>query len=356
MRSLIYIISVCLIGGIHIMQAAQQTRGVQEKEFGRLADGTVVKEFTLRNAKGMTARIITYGATITELLVPDRNGALTNVVLGAKTLDEYVKGYPGAASVIGRFANRIAKARFSIDGKEYKLAANNGQNHLHGGKIGYAKVNWTPQVKGDNAVQFSYFSKDGEEGYPGNLQVKVTYTLTDKNELRLDYEASTDKTTPVNLTNHAYFNLAGSGDILDHVLWLAAANYTAVDKELIPTGEIASVKGTPLDFTTATPIGARIEQIKPNPNGYDHNYVIDNGGKNLVLCARLSDPKTGRVMEVLTTEPGVQLYTGNHLKHQAVCLETQHYPDSVNRPAFPSPLVHPNKPFKSTTVFAFSNK
>ncbi len=332
---------------------------VEEASFGRMADGTPVKQFTLRNKKGMVTRVISYGAIITEIQSPDRHGTMTNVVLGSPNWEAYQKGF-NAAAVIGRVANRIAKARFTLDGTEYNLAANSGVNHIHGGRKGFASVVWEgkalPAMDHEGAVQFTYLSKDGEEGYPGNLEVKVTYTLTDANELRLDYEATTDKATPVNLTNHAYFNLAGQGDALDHELWLAADRYTLADDNLIPTGEIASVKGTPLDFTTSTRIGARIEQIKPKPNGYDHNYVINGGGKSLTLAARVLEPKSGRVMEVRTTEPGVQLYTGNHLKHGALCLETQHYPDSVNQPKFPSTILRPGQTFKSTTVFAFSTK
>ena len=299
-------------------------------------------------------------------------GHFTNVVLGAETLESYLNGFPAAASIIGRFANRIAKGRFTLDGVEYKLAINNGPNHLHGGSKNFSKVLWqaTPLRTGSHeaAVQFSYLSKDGEEGYPGNLAVTVTYTLTDDNELRIDYEAKTDKATVVNLTNHAYFNLAGAGDALSHELWLAAERYTVPDAGLIPTGEIASVKGTPLDFTTPTGIGARFVQLDPKLNGYDHNYVLNTDGKTPKLIARASEPKSGRAMEVFTTEPGVQLYTGNHLKgltgtggatfghHAGFCLETQHYPDSPNQPAFPSTVVRPGQPFQSTTVFKFAAK
>ena len=331
---------------------------VEEAEFGKLKDGTPVKIFTLRNGNGMIARIMEHGAIITELQALDRQGRATNVLLGAKSLDEYLNGFGGSAAVIGRFANRIANAKFTIDGKEYKLAANNGKNHLHGGRAGFANKHWQgkalPTRDSAAAVEFTYTSKDGEEGYPGEVDVKVTYTLTDKNELRLDYEATTDKATPINLTNHAYFNLAGGGDVLDHVLRLNASHFTPTDDGLIPTGEIAPVQGTPLDFTKPTRVGARIDQLKPKLNGYDHNFVINTGGKSLVETARLNDPKSGRVMTVQTTEPGVQLYTGNHLKHAGLCLETQHFPDSVNQPAFPSPILRPGKNFKSTTIFAFS--
>jgi aldose 1-epimerase len=326
-----------------------------------MPDGTPVKQFRLQNGNGIVATIITYGAIITAVQAADRKGMFTNVVLGASDLESYLKGFNASAAVIGRFANRIAKARFSLDGIEYKLAPNNGKNHLHGGPKNFSRVVWSAspraQAYGPNPfVELTYVSKDGEEGYPGNLTVKVTYTLTENNELRIDYEATTDKATPVNLTNHAYFNLAGGGSALDHELWLAADRYTVANDELIPTGEIAPVKGTGLDFTTPTRLGARIDEFKPKPGGYDHNFVLDGDGRRTVLAARLTEPKSGRVMEVRTTEPGVQLYTGNHLKHGAVCLETQHFPDSVNQPKFPSTILRPGETFKSTTIFAFSVK
>jgi len=361
MRPFKIILALALFASLATMNTATAValKRIEERDFGKMPDDAVVKQFTLRNARGMTAKVISYGATLTELQAPDRNGAMTSVVLGANTLEEYLKGF-NAASVIGRVANRIAKARFTLDGVEYKLAANNGPNHIHGGRVGFAKVNWQakalPSTEHEAAVQLTYLSKDGEEGYPGNLTVKVTYTLNDADELRIDYEATSDKATPVNLTNHAYFNLAGHGDVLDHELWLAADRYTPADDQLIPTGEFASVKGTPLDFTTSTRVGARIEQLKPKPGGYDHNFVINNGGNSLVLAARVTEPKSGRVMEVRTTQPGVQLYTGNHLKHGALCLETQHYPDSVNHPDFPSTILRAGQTFKSATVFAFSTK
>ncbi len=326
----------------------------KESAFGKMPDGTSVQLFTLRNAHGVTAKIMTYGGIIIELRVPDRHGVYTNVILGADNLDAYVKGFPAPAAIIGRVANRIAKARYSLDGIEYKLPANNGPHHLHGR---FDKVVWKAKAlapgKHEAAVQLTYLSKDGEEGHPGNLMVKVIYTLTDNNELRLDYEAKTDKATPVNLTNHAYFNLRGFGDALDHELWLAADRYTRTSDDLIPTGEIASVKSTPLDFTTPARIGLRIEQLKPGLGGYDHSFVLDSGGKSLALAARLSEPASGRVMEVRTTEPGLQLYTANHVGHRAVCLETQHFPNSVNQTSFPSTILRPGQTFKSTTIYAF---
>ena len=357
---------------------------LEEREFGKMPNGTAVKLFTLRNGSGMSAKIMTYGAILTELRVPDRHGVATNVVLGADTLEQYLKGFRAPAAIIGRVANRIAGARFTLDGVEYKLAANNGPNHIHGvfdKRVWQAKA--LPPGEGRAAIQLTYLSQDGEDGYPGNVTVKLTYTLNDGNELRLDYEAATDRATPINLTSHAYFNLAGGGDVLDHELWLAAARYTPTDDALIPSGQIATVKGTPLDFTTPTRIGARIAQLYPKPGGYDHNFVLDReggqrapvplpqnvgerrpsetpvapgNGKPLVLAARVREPVSGRVMEVRTTEPAVQLYTGNHLKHAALCLETQHYPDSVHHPGFPSTILRPGETFSSTTTFAFSVK
>jgi len=340
-----------------MVDAAQPLRRIEEADFGKTTEGASVRQWTLRNAKGMSVRVISLGAIITDIQAPDRKAVMGPVLLGASNLDAYLKGFPSAA-VIGRVANRIGKARFELDGVEYKLAANNGRNHLHGGIKGFAGKVWEgqalPASKDHSSVKLSYFCADGEEGYPGNLKVEVTYTLNDSNELHMDYKATTDKATPINLTNHAYFNLAGTGDVLDHELWLTSTEYTVADEELIPTGEIASVKGTPLDFTTSTKVGARIQQLKPKPNGYDHNYLVPGGGGKLALVGRVYEPKSGRVMEVKTTEPGVQLYTGNHLNHGGLCLETQHYPDSINQPKFPSVVLRPGQTFKSTTVYAFS--
>lgn len=331
---------------------------VSEEVFGRLPDGREVHRYTLRNSGGMVVKVMTYGATLTEIQVPDRAGKLINVIHGSQDLEDFVAGRVPAASVIGRFANRIAGARFRLDDVEYQLAANNGRNHIHGGRVGFARVLWTgeplPTDPLGQAVRLTYRSADGEEGYPGELTVSVTYRLTADNELWLTYRAVTDKPTVLNLTNHAYFNLAGEGPALDHVLWLAAERYTPTDEELIPTGKIASVKGTPLDFTTPTRIGERIDQLKPRPNGYDHNYVLGAGTSEPRLWARLSEPQTGRVMEVLTTEPGVQLYSGNHIQHRGICLETQHFPDSPNQPQFPSCALRPGELFQSMTVFRFS--
>ena len=321
-----------------------------------MEDGTVVRQFILRNANGMVVKLMTHGATITEIQAPDRSGTMANVVLGADSLEPYLKGFP-AAAVIGRFANRIANARFSIDGVEYKVTANAGQHHIHGGRNGFARKVWQatvlPSSPTQASVRFTCQSADGEEGYPGNLTASVTYSLNDFNELRLDYEAVSDKPTAVNLTNHAYFNLAAAGGVLDHELWLNAEQYTLADAQLIPTGEFGSVEGTPLDFRKPMTIGSRGDQLKPRANVYDHNYVITGGGRESVLAARVVEPTSGRVMEVRTTQPGVQLYTGNP---RAFCLETQHYPDSVNHPGFPSAIVRPGSPFRSTTSFTFSTR
>ena len=328
---------------------------LEEADFGKLPDGRVVKSFTLRNAQGMTARVITYGAIITELLTPDKNGMLTNVVLGTNNLDRYLKGFSTPAAIMGRVANRISKARFSLDGVEYKLKPNDGPNHIHGvfGGVLWQATPLPPSEK-KSGVQLTYFSKDGEDGYPGNLTAKVTYSLTDANELQIDYEATTDKATPLNLTSHAYFNLRGYGDVYDHVLWLASNRYTPTDDAMIPTGQIAAVKDTPLDFTSPTPIGSRINQLKPRPGGYDNNFILEKAAGPLAVVARVREPSSGRLMELRTTEPAVQLYTANHFHHAALCLETQHYPDSVNQPAFPSTILRPGEKFQSTTIYAFS--
>jgi aldose 1-epimerase len=361
------------VGGEVGKGVAKEKATLQEMPFGKTSDGTPVELYILRNANGMKAKIITYGAILTELDVPDKNGKIGDVVLGFDDLKGYLAGHPYFGATVGRVANRIAKGKFTLDGQEYKLATNNGPNALHGGIKGFDKVVWKAEPKhgGDTlSVKFTYRSPDGEEGYPGNLATSVTYTLTDKNELKIDYTATTDKATPVNLSNHSYFNLAGpgSGDILGHELMLAADKYTPVDDTLIPTGKIEPVKGTPLDFTKPEKIGARIDQLKGEPGGYDHNFVLNGGGKSLALAARVVEPKTGRVMEMYTTEPGVQFYTGNFLdgsikgrggvykKHQGFCLEAQHFPDSVNHDNFPSVILRPGKTYTQTTVYKFSTK
>jgi aldose 1-epimerase len=340
--------------------------------FGKTAGGEPVELFTLKNANGMIAKVMTRGATLTELHVPDKKGKTADVVLGFDNVAGYESDdnqYFGCTT--GRVANRIAKGTFTLEGKEYKLAVNNGPNHLHGGtKKSLDKVVWKAK-KVDGGVRFTYSSPDGEEGFPGKLDSTVTYTLNDKNELTIDYEAITDKPTPVNLTNHTYFNLAGAGaeTILDHELTVFADKYTPTDDNLIPTGKIAPVEGTPLDFNKSTKIGARIDKLVDTPYiGYDHNFIIRKGEKALAPTAKLRDPASGRVMTVQTTEPAVQIYSGNFLKGQkgkggkvypkrsAVCLETQHYPDSVNHKEFPSTILEPGKTYKHTTVFTFSGE
>jgi aldose 1-epimerase len=338
---------------------AQPLKRVEQADFGKTEDGADVKLITLRNSKGMSAQIITYGAIIKELRAPDRNGNFTNVVLTTDSLQKFERGFNGAAAVIGRVANRIAGAQFELNGTTYKLPANEGKNTIHGGRKGFAQHVWTvedaPAKRTESSIMLTYLSKDGEDGFPGNLKTSVTYSLTDKNEFRIDYEAETDKPTIVNLTNHAYWNLAGGGSCLDNVLWIPSENYTPTDDGLIPTGEILPLKGTPMDFNQPTRIGDRIEQLKPKLNGYDHDYILGQD-KVMKMAARLIEPRSGRIMEVRTTQPAVQLYTGNHLGHTAVCLETQHYPDSIHHSNFPSIVVRPGEPLKETAVFTFEAK
>ena len=351
---------------------ADPKAGVQKMAFGKTSDGAAVDLYVLTNSKGMTAKVMTYGAILTELDVPDKNGKTADVVLGFDDLKGYLDGHPYFGSNVGRVANRIAKGKFTLDGKEYTLATNNGPNHLHGGKKGFDKVVWKAEIvpsKEEQAVKFTYVSPDGEEGYPGTLTASVTYTLTDANELRIDYTATTDKATPVNLAHHSYFNLAGAGngDILDHEVTINADKYTPADDTLIPTGKIEPVKGTPLDFTKPTAIGKRIGELKGEPGGYDLNYVLNGGErKEPHLAAKVHDPKSGRIMEVLTTEPGLQFYTGNFLdgkvkgkggvykKHYGFCMEAQHFPDSVNHPEFPSMILKPGQTYAQTTIYKFT--
>ena len=343
---------------------------INKEAFGTTMDGEKVDLYTLTNTNGLTAKITNYGGIVTSLQVPDRDGNFADIVLGCDSLDEYIKGHPHFGTIVGRYANRIANGKFTLNGVEYTLAKNDGPNHLHGGIKGFDKAVWNAeQIQTDTtvALKLTYLSKDGEEGYPGNLNCTVIYTLTNDNELKISYEAETDKTTIVNLTHHGYFNLAGhnSGDILAHELMLNADHFTPVDDQLIPTGEIKPVKGTPMDFTEPFSIGARIAQVK---GGYDHNYVLNSGDGSLALAARVYEPSTGRVMELFTTEPGVQFYTGNSLdgsnkgkgavynKHNGFCLETQHFPDSPNKPQFPSVLLEPGKKYMQLTVHKFSVK
>ena len=368
--------AVCLLAACTLREVRQPPA---RRIFGRLPspDGASVEEFTLTNAHGIEVRAITYGAIITVIRTPDRSGKLADIVFGFDSLEGYLAQSPYFGAIVGRFANRIAHGQFSLDGVTYHLATNNGPNSLHGGLRGFDKVLWTAEpVQSDSGagVVFHYLSPNGEEGYPGNVDVRVTYMLTPRDELVVDYTATTDKATPLNLSQHSYWNLHGDGkgDILDHVLTLDASAYTPVDSTLIPTGQIAAVAGTPFDFRSPTAIGARIEQ--PNKQlrfgkGYDHNWVLDRpagGGTALVRAARLVDSTSGRTLEISTSEPGIQFYSGNFLdgtitgKHgvvyghrAALCLETQHFPDSPNHPNFPSTILRPGETFRSRTVFVF---
>jgi len=344
----------------------------EKESFGKTPDGKQIDLYTLTNTTGLRARIMNYGAILVSLEVPDRDGNLADITLGFDKLDGYLGEHPYFGAIVGRYANRIGKATFTLDGVEYKLAANNDVNHLHGGIKGFDKKVWRVEdlgVKGAGAVvKLSYISEDGEEGYPGNLACSVTYTLTEDDKLKISYEAETDKKTVINLTNHSYFNLAGqgTGDILGHEMMINADKYTVVDEGLIPTGENRSVKDTPMDFTTPMTIGSRIGQVE---GGYDHNYVLKGDGGTLALAARVYEPTSGRVMEVQTDQPGVQFYTGNFLdgsltgkagkvyqKNYGFCLETQHFPDSPNKPDFPSVVLHPGQKYTTETVYRFYTK
>ena len=357
-----------------------QTRSatITSEPFGTLPSGEAVTLFTLTNANGMVARVIDYGGIILSLTAPDSEGRFDDVTLGYETLSDYLDATPYFGALIGRYGNRIADGRFELDGQVFELAKNNGPNHLHGGVKGFDKVLWDaePFERADEVgLVFRRTSPDMEEGYPGDLSATVTYTLTDENELIFDYEATTDEATPVNLTQHAYFNLAGDGkgDILDHVLTINADHFTPVDSTLIPTGEIRPVAGTPLDFREPTPIGARVDEDDEQLRyglGYDHNFVLNRSeDDSLVLAARLFEPTTGRVMEVYTTEPGIQFYSGNFLdgsltgkngvvyEHRyGLALETQHFPDSPNKPDFPSTILRPGETYRSTTVYRFKTE
>jgi len=362
--------SCCLVWSQSQKSAPEAT--VETTKFGTLDDGTAVEMLTLKNAKGATAKVITYGATLTELWVPDRDGKMGDVVLGFDNLKGYVGNHPWFGATVGRVANRIAKGKFTLDGKEYSLEINNPPNNLHSGQKGISRVVWKAEPLHEPhaaAARFTYLSPDGDGGFPGNLSITVIYRLTDNNELQIDYTAKTDKATPVNLTNHSYFNLSGAKDVLAQVMYLPADSYTPVDATLIPTGEIAPVKGTPLDFTKPHPIGEHIAEMKGDPGGYDHNFVLSKEGGKRKLAARAFDPQSGRQMEVWTTEPGVQFYSGNFLdgtltgkrgvvygKHSAFCLETQHFPDSVNHPNFPSVILRPGAVYHTETTYQFSTK
>lgn len=337
---------------------------VTKTSFGKLSNGKAVDLFTLTNKRGMMCKVTNFGTIITELHVPDRAGKLGDVVLGFDNLTDYLRGHPYFGCTAGRFANRIANGRFTLDEKNYKLPINNGPNCLHGGIRGFDKVVWKATPGKDASVRFDYTSPDGEEGFPGKLDVTVTMSLTERNELTLDYTAKTNKPTPVNLTNHSYFNLACGGDIKNHRLILASDFYTPVNADMIPTGEIRTVQKTALDFTKPVPLGVRFNKLGGKPLGYDHNFILRSTPSS--IAARVIDPKSGRIMELITTEPAVQLYTGNYLdgsltgkggtvyeQHTGFCLETQHYPDSVNQPHFPSTILRPGETYRQTTTYRF---
>jgi aldose 1-epimerase len=348
---------------------------VTKESFGKTAGGENVDLYTLRNMHGVEAKITNYGGILVSLKVPDRSGKFDDVVLGFNDLDSYLKGHPYFGALIGRYGNRIAKGRFTLNGVEYKLAVNNGENHLHGGIKGFDKVVWTGKETKTNAgpaVILSYLSKDGEEGYPGNLNVRVVYTLTNKDELKIEYSATTDKDTVTNLTHHSYFNLAGEGnvDILNHQVLINGNRFVPTDAGSIPTGELRNVAGTPFDFRKLTAIGARInqdeEQLKFG-NGYDHTWVINGRPGAMRLAAQAYEPTSGRRMQVWTTEPGVQFYTGNFLdgtltgmsgkiyqRRYGFCFETQHYPDSPNQPSFPTTTLKKGATYRSTTIYKFT--
>jgi aldose 1-epimerase len=368
------LLSVILLAGLMSIGAAGKGTGSVKKEsFGKV-EGRSVEVYTLTNRKGAEARITTYGATLVSLKVPDRKGKFDDVVLGFDDIDGYQKGTSYMGATIGRYGNRIAKGRFTLNGVEYKLATNNGENHLHGGDKGFDKVIWTARplnLRNGIGLALTYLSRDGEEGYPGNLSVSVTYTLTDNNQLIVSYATTTDKDTIVNLTHHSYFNLAGqgNGDILNHQLMIHADRFTPTDAGSIPTGELRGVRGTPFDFRQPTAIGARInqdyEQLKLG-KGYDHNFVLNGRNGTLRQVAKVSEPTTGRMMDVWTTEPGMQLYTGNYLAgangksgktylfRYGFCLETQHFPDSPNKPSFPATTLRRGQTFRTRTIYSFS--
>ena len=363
---------------VSILDSAVSSSGARMtvKAFGTLPTGDSVRMFTMTNARGVEVRVIDYGAIVTSIRTPDRTGKVADIVLGFDSLAGWLNNGPYFGALVGRYGNRIAKGRFTLDGTTYKLAVNNGPNALHGGLKGFDKVHWKASPSADSNgihVKLQYTSVDGEEGYPGTLQATITYSLTDSSQLVVDYEATSDKATPINLTQHSYFNLAGegNGDVLGHVLTLDADRFTPIDTTFIPTGQLPSVAGTPFDFRTPTPIGARIDGSHPqlvNGHGYDHNFVLTRppGHTGLILAAHVVEPTSGRTLEVSTTEPGVQFYTGNFLDGTVVgkgghayprrggfCLETQHYPDSPNKSQFPSVILRPGKTYRSRTVFAF---
>lgn len=367
--ALIVLIAGCQSGGKGDQTSEQKNPKckVEKSFFGFMPDGDSVMLYTLKNEKDIIIKITNYGGIITEIHTPDKNGKSVNITLGFDNLDQYLAGHPNFGALIGRFGNRIANAQFTLDGETYQLAPNNGPNTLHGGIIGFDDVLWDAEVVSCDeraVIKLTYISPDGEEGFPGTLKTVVTYELL-MDQLFIYYEAETDKATPVNLTNHAYFNLAGEGTILDHIMYINASRYTPVNELLIPTGEIANVEGTPFDFRKPFEIGARFDELGGDPGGYDHNFVLDKTSEEEVLAAKLMDPNSGRFVEVYTTEPGMQFYTGNFLngtlssgdftyvKNSGLCMETQHFPDSPNQPDFPSTILRPGEKFVSRTIFKF---
>lgn len=368
-----FIFLLVLTGLLSCRKETQNYIPVNRADFQVEHNGKSVDLYTLKNSQGMTVQITNYGGKIVSILVPDRNGQLGDVVLGYETISGYISGIASLGATMGRYANRIAHAQFTLNDSTYYLDKNNGEHSIHGGNKGFRFQVWDARQIDDHTLELSYFSEDDEGGYPGNLQVKVVYSVTEDNEFKLEYSAETDKPTVINLTSHAFFNLAGegSGDVLDHLLYVNADQYTPVDPTAIPTGELRDVAGTPFDFTTTTSIGARIDENNEQlgfVGGYDHNFVLNKNPDELALTATLSEPTTGRVMEVFTTEPGLQVYTANSLTgkdthigkghsygpRSAVCLETQHFPDSPHHPNFPSTLLMPEEEYHSVTIYKFS--
>ena len=353
----VWLLTIC--GAVFINSVSSMIAGlcVSESVYGTTKSGAVVQRFVLEDSDGLKVCLMSLGATITEIQAPDRDGVLENVILGKDNWETYRNGFGGSASVIGRFANRIQGAAFEVDGERFELSQNNGKNHIHGGRTGFASANWSGSISHvdhhEVSVTFSHFSPDGDQGYPGALTARVIYTLTTNGELRISYEAETTKPTHINLTNHAYFNLAGKGHVLNQLLQIDAQFYTPTDKELIPTGEILSVEGSALDFRKWRSIGSTMDQLPKNYSGYDHNFVLGLRRNQAIRFADAYDDQSGRALEVWTTEPGVQLYTGNHLGHRGFCLETQSFPDSPNQKHFPSSLLRPGSVFKSETTYRF---
>ncbi len=368
----------CLIGSMTCPLGTAQTTSsslnttreanmeLTQQPFGKTPDGQTVTLYTCVNQQGCVLKLIDYGAIVVAVEVPDRQGQLSNVTLGFSSLDGYLQRHPYFGATVGRYGNRIGAGEFQLEGRTFQLATNDGDNHLHGGERGFDRCFWEAEpVRSENSVgvKFSRLSPDGEEGYPGNLRTTVAYTLNNENELKIEYHATIDAPCPVNLTNHCYWNLAGKGTILDHELMINADRFVAVDDGLIPTGDLPPVQGTPLDFTQPTRIGARIDQVKGDPGGYDHCFVLRSDDGSLALAARVHDPASGRIMEVLTTQPGIQFYSGNFLdgtaangeypQHAAFCLETQHFPDSPNHPNFPNAILRPGETLHQVTVHRF---